>query len=216
MNLIKRNRVFQIAYPLLVYFTIYQLGVSLLIDLYGDKIGKLSCLCIAGIACFIPLFVIYRNIPKLIPEDNIDSKRILQYAIWVISVIAIGVALNVILTHSGIINHSDNFAKASNTLTDGTFYIKILCNVIVVPLVEELLIRGIIAGQLCLWHGPVVAVVFSSICFGIMHNNIVQFIYAVVVGLAIGTMYVKTKRLSLCVIAHGCINLITILFSYFS
>ncbi len=171
------------------------------------------CLCIAGVACIIPLYIIYKNVPKLIPERPINKSLIIRYSLWVVSVVALGIIANIILTHSGIISVSNNFSKASNTLTDGTIFIKILCNAIIIPIVEELLIRGIVAGQLCIWYGPVISVVFSSICFGIMHNNIVQFIYAVVVGFAIGAMYVKNKRLLLCILTHGLINLITILFS---
>ena len=158
------------------------------------------------------MWIIYNGIPKII-QDELDKKKLLTAVIWIIAVIGIGVISNIILTHSGLIAQSDNFSKASETLTDGNLLLKILCNALVIPVLEELLLRGIIAGQLCLWYGPLQAVVLSTICFGIIHNNIVQFIYAIVVGLALSFMYVKHKRLWMCFVAHGMINLIAILFS---
>ncbi len=181
-------------------------------DLYAAKIGRLMCLLIAALFCLVPMYIIYKGVPKIIPR-KFNKKELITDFIWIIAVVAIGVITNIILTHSGLIEHSTNFSKASNTLTDGSIFIKILCNAMVIPILEELLLRGIIAGQLCLWYGPIQAVFLSTICFGIIHNNIVQFIYAIVVGLALSFIYVKNKRLWMCFLAHGLINLIAILFS---
>ena len=213
MKQIRTNRIVQIIYPLLVYFIVYQLGVALLIDMIGDKFGKLTCLLIAGIVCIIPMFIIYQSVPKLIPEQVTNKKQLFNYCLWVIGVVCLGIALNVLLTQIGIAQVSDGFKRAKNSLSDGDIIIKLLCNCLVIPILEELLLRGIITGQLYLWYGLIPSVLFSSIFFGILHNNIVQFIYALVVGIGLGFMYVKTKRLSLCIIAHCLINLIVIIFS---
>ena len=213
MKQIRTNRIVQIIYPLLVYFIVYQLGVALLIDMIGDKFGKLTCLLIAGIVCIIPMFIIYQSVPKLIPEQVTNKKQLFNYCLWVIGVVCLGIALNVLLTQIGIAQVSDGFKRAENTLSDGDIIIKLLCNCLVIPILEELLLRGIITGQLYLWYGLIPSVLFSSIFFGILHNNIVQFIYALIVGIGLGVMYVKTKRLSLCIIAHCLINLIVIIFS---
>ena len=172
----------------------------------GDKFGKLTCLLIAGIVCIIPMFIIYQSVPKLIPEQVTNKKQLFNYCLWVIGVVCLGIALNVLLTQIGIAQVSDGFKRAKNTLSDGDIIIKLLCNCLVIPILEELLLRGIITGQLYLWYGLIPSVLFSSIFFGILHNNIVQFIYALVVGIGLGVMYVKTKRLSLCIIAHCLIN----------
>ena len=126
MNRIKTNRIIQIVYPYLVYFIVYQLGAALLMDLYAAKIGRLSCLLIAALFCLVPLFIIYKSVPKLIPVPLKDKKELIKNLFWVVAVVALGVIFNIILTHSGIINHSDNFSKASATLTDGNIWIKIL------------------------------------------------------------------------------------------
>ena len=213
MNQIKTNRIIQIFYPILVYFIVYQLGVALLIDIIGDKYGKLICLLIAGIVCIIPMYIIFQSVPKLIPDKITDRNQIIKYVLWVIGVCLAGIVLNVILTQIGIAESSEGFERAQNTLSDGSLVIKILCNCLVIPILEELLLRGIVTGQLYLMYGLIPSVFISSIFFGILHNNIVQFIYALVVGILLGLMYVKTKRLSLCIITHCLINFIVIIFS---
>ena len=184
-----------------------------MIDIIGDKYGKLTCLLIAGIVCIIPMFIIFKSVPKLIPEKITDKNQIIRYVLWVVGVCIAGIVLNVILTQIGIAESSAGFAKAENPLSDGNLAIKLLCNCLVIPILEELLLRGIITGQLYLWYGLVPSVFISSIFFGILHNNIVQFIYALVVGVLLGLMYVKNKRISLCIITHCLINFIVIIFS---
>lgn len=213
MKEIKTNRLFQVIYPIVVYFLVYQVGVSFLIQIFGARIGKVTCLLIAGLVCIIPIYALYKRYPILIPEDNLDRKTLFSYVIWVFGVVAFSIVLNILLTHSSLINSSEGFKRASATLTDGSILIKLLCSGIVIPILEELLIRGIVVGQLYLWIGRWPAIVISSICFGILHNNIVQFIYAIAIGFVLSIMYTKHKRLSLCIIAHGLINIIVILFS---
>ena len=132
-------------------------------------------------------------------------------ALQVVAVVAIGIIINVILTQSGLVNQSKGYAKAKETLLDGSIFIQILCSVIVVPILEEILLRGIICTQVYFWHGSWMAIITSSIFFGILHNNIVQFIYALVIGLGLGFIFIKSKRLSICILAHSIINLVVIL-----
>ncbi len=187
------------------------MGYGVIFSLIGGKYGSLVCLLIAAIICLIPIIIIYRAVPHLIPNPEITKKDIIKYVCWIVGIVILGLLVNIVLTHSGLVNTSNGFKRASNTLTDGTFIIKIMCNVVAVPLLEEILVRGIIAGQLAIWQNPLFAVAISSIFFGILHNNIVQFIYALIIGIALGFMYINTKRLSLCIIAHALINFFVII-----
>lgn len=190
---------------------LYQIGAGLLIYYYGNTYSSATCFLIAAAITIVPLLVIYRTVPKLIPEPVTDKKQLAIYFIYVVTVVFVGLIFNIIITKSGLISYSDGFQRASSTLSDGNLIIRILCHAIAAPIIEELMMRGIVLGQLYLWYGSVVSVLLSSIFFGILHGNIVQFLYAVIVGIALGIMYVKTKRLSLCILAHGVLNLIVIL-----
>ncbi len=166
---------------------------------------------ITGVITIIPLWVYFMGAPKLIPEQDLTQELILKYVVYLVFVVAVGIGFNVILSHTSLVEQSQNFKQAKETLSDGSFWIKIACSVVVIPILEELLIRGIICGQLAIWYNPALAVIISSIFFGILHNNIVQFIYALIIGLALGFIYIKSKRLILCIVGHSIINLLVIL-----
>lgn len=209
---IKFNRVIQILYPLFTYYILYNFSFVVFELLFEESMGQLFCLMLSGIVCIIPEYIIFKNSPKLIP-DKLTKEEFFRDSLMVLITVLIGILLNIFLTQSGIIENSNNFSQATSVLTDGSIFIKIACNCLVIPILEELLYRGIIAGQLCLWHGTFLATVFSAFCFGILHFNIVQFLYALIVGLALGFMYCKSKRLIFCIFAHGLINLCAIIFS---
>ena len=51
----------------------------------------------------------------------------------------------------------------------------------------------------------------SAFLFGIMHFNVVQFLYGFVMGLALGYIYVRYRRLWIPMVAHGLVNFVVIL-----
>jgi len=53
------------------------------------------------------------------------------------------------------------------------------------PIAEELVFRGFLMRSLEK-HGKVLAIVFSSVLFGLMHTNLVQTIFAAVIGIVLG------------------------------
>lgn len=78
--------------------------------------------------------------------------------------------------------------------------------VIVAPIVEEILMRGIILEGFTRKYSNLKAIIISSLLFGIIHLNIYQFVAAFIIGLFLGWLYVKTRSLWLCIITHGFYN----------
>ena len=75
-------------------------------------------------------------------------------------------------------------------LLDQTFdilqsgWLGILCISVLGPVLEELLFRGAITKELLRRYSPAKAILFSGLIFGIYHGNIVQGIYASILGTA--------------------------------
>lgn len=181
--------------------------------MFQEQYGKLFGVLIAAALCIPPIYLFYRSGPRLVPDKITSKEQIGNYAFWILCVVICGLIFNVILYYSGIAEFSEGFNRTNETLHDGSLLIKILCNCLVIPILEELLMRGIVTGRLCIWYGMFPAILISSICFGIIHNNIVQFIYAFIIGIGLALMYCRTKRLSLCIITHCIMNFIITIFT---
>lgn len=78
---------------------------------------------------------------------------------------------------------------------------------IMAPLSEEVLCRGVVL-RLAERVSPKfwVANVIQALAFGILHGNIVQGIYAFVLGLLLGYIYGKYRNIWLCMLLHGAMN----------
>lgn len=79
---------------------------------------------------------------------------------------------------------------------------------IMAPLSEEVLCRGVIL-RLAERVSPrfLVANIIQALAFGILHGNLVQGIYAFLLGLLLGYIYGKYRNIWLCMLLHGAMNL---------
>lgn len=84
----------------------------------------------------------------------------------------------------------------------------IIATVILAPIGEELLCRGImlkLAGKVTdkFW----LANCIQAVAFGVIHGNWVQGIYACILGLILGYIYGKYRNIFVCIFLHAVINL---------
>lgn len=80
---------------------------------------------------------------------------------------------------------------------------------VIAPFIEEILMRGVVLGGLKNTYGVTVALFLSSILFAALHFNMVQTLSALVCGIVLGLLYVKTNSIFCCIIAHCGYNLIS-------
>ncbi len=86
-------------------------------------------------------------------------------------------------------------------------WIIILVAVIIGPIVEELIFRKFLMDKLGI-YGDRIAIVVSSIAFGLFHGNISQFFYATFFGFMLSYIYSKTSNIIYPIIMHMVINFI--------
>ncbi|MCM1084362.1 MAG: CPBP family intramembrane metalloprotease [Clostridium sp.] len=77
------------------------------------------------------------------------------------------------------------------------------------PVIEEILMRGVVLGGLKHTYGILRALIISSALFGLLHFNMVQTLSAFVCGIVLGLLYIKTNCIFCCILAHCGYNLIS-------
>ena len=78
--------------------------------------------------------------------------------------------------------------------------------VVIAPVCEEWLYRGIILKGLLTHYSPRKAIVWSAAIFGLLHANPWQSVSAFFIGLAIGWIYWRTRLLRHCIFMHAANN----------
>jgi len=82
--------------------------------------------------------------------------------------------------------------------------------IIVAPIYEEIIFRGILLKGMSKKINPIIALVVSALFFAIAHMNIPQGINAFILGLAVGFIYLKTDSIYLSIFAHSLNNVLAV------
>ena len=79
---------------------------------------------------------------------------------------------------------------------------------ILIPVIEEIIFRGIIMGEFRSTMKPDIAVFLAAFVFGIMHMQPIQIVYAFVCGLILGYVYLYSGSLLMSIGIHILFNLL--------
>ncbi len=99
----------------------------------------------------------------------------------------------------------------SSMIIAGSPALQILCVGIVGPIAEEILFRGLILGSLSRTCNKWLAIIASSLVFGLVHGHPIGIIYATCLGLLLGWIYCKTGSLLSVILFHIVYNLLSVL-----
>lgn len=141
---------------------------------------------------------------------------------------AVGVALNNLLILSGLQEISQGYQEINRQLFSGGILFELLGACLLTPFLEELLYRGVVYGRLCdlmildneekTSQGKkrervsrMLAMVISALLFGVLHMNLVQFIYAALLGVLLAWFVEKAGHFYGAFLAHMGANLMAVL-----
>lgn len=97
-----------------------------------------------------------------------------------------------------------------------SLYQTFILYVIIAPIFEEIVLRGIILEEFLNKYKPITSIIVSSVIFGLWHGNIPQFITATILGILVGIIYYKTRSTVLCIVSHILNNGLTFLYINFN
>ena len=165
--------------------------------------------CLVCIAIYIPWY--YKGIVKKSPKINYKKALGIKPVILSVSILIclyFFISGLFIIADKLVPSVMENYAelmKASSLGTD--VYITVIYGLILGPLTEELCFRGLMQGMLEKSKMHYMLVIFiQGLLFGVMHMNLVQGVYAFLLGMALGYIRYKYKTLILSVAAHLVFN----------
>ncbi len=109
------------------------------------------------------------------------------------------------------------YRAVSEEIYDCGLWSQIAATVVSAPLLEEVLMRGLVYERLKEAAGNVrMAMITSALIFGLFHGNVVQGIYAFAMGLFFVQVYEACGSLALAVLAHIAANTVSVLAGQYS
>ena len=180
-------------------------------DYVYELVMKYSMLLtlISGILALVTFFVIMKARKKR-PLADIGLTRINPWL--ALELFALGAALNVFVTFAMAIipfpvEWINSYIESSSMLVDANVVISIIVTVISAPIVEEVTFRGFMYGQLKGGMPMFAAMLISSWVFGMVHGDLIWFMYAFLLGIVLTYIGEKCGALTAPIIVHMAFNL---------
>ena len=95
---------------------------------------------------------------------------------------AVTIGLNCMLLFSNLVQYSEQYQEAAMMIWAPPVWQQVLYSGILMPMLEELVFRGIVFRVLRKWIAFPLAMLVSAVTFGVYHGNLVQFVYAGICG----------------------------------
>lgn len=186
-------------------------------NVVNEVAGKLNyILLISSIVTVLIFLIIYAIRKKKLTEEILLKKTKPMNM-----VIAVLIGTSVWLFNSGILvllqlngllmEQFQGMNEILNPLTEGNLFIMVLTIGIVAPFAEEFLFRGVIYRTLSKNISIPVTIIIQGVLFGIYHGNLIQGVYASLLGIIFGFITHKTQSLWPAIIAHMTNNTIAVI-----
>ena len=138
--------------------------------------------------------VLLRKMPRFVADPQPFGLRQFLKCIPVCMFLAIAGNLAAILLNSllgRLIGYRPVTTAETMAYTQIPFWLLLLLLAVIGPFMEELLFRKVLIDRMR-GYGERIAVITSAAMFGLMHGNLVQCVYAFLVGLLFGYVYLKS------------------------
>lgn len=138
------------------------------------------------------------------PKETIDTVAMMYFLNYAIGIIG------ALLSKIGLPDTSPDFSLNGSVLFNTFTFISV---VILAPIFEELIFRGMILNTLTKYN-KMFAIIVTSLLFGLLHLNITQAIPAFFMSLVLCYMYVQTDSILVTILAHAGNNLLALMSVY--
>ena len=140
---------------------------------------------------------------------HVKREPIKNYFLLALASLGAMFGLNMLLELCGMTDNSAAYQTVAQSQYSAAVWIALILYVIVAPLAEELLFRGIIYNCLKRMMKPVAAMVVAAVFFGVYHGNTVQGIYGFAMACLIIYGYEYFGDFRVAVAVHAGVNLIS-------
>ena len=192
-----------------------------IIPMYMDQMTE-------QVAIYLPQVIVFSSLMTLVygvltfRKDRSEEKeagfslekmpKIWQYGLIVGLVMVASLGLNFILIMLQAAFPNLTYSQmAQSAIFAAPFWFQILGFGLIAPVAEEFIFRGLIFKRYRETNSFVKSMILSSLIFGIVHSNTIQFIYATILGLLFAYTYEKFGTLLAPILLHVVANVFPII-----
>ena len=203
----KVTAIFESIYPLIIYYAIISFVTEGLLHFTVLKDVSYSLpQVVAKLICIPAMLYFYHMSSHKSKLGKSSTARVMAALFSVILGVVFCIGFNYLIELIKLKSYSPMYRKVMNAVSADMPVVRIIAALIIAPIIEELVFRGIFFFKLRFAFPRVIAILISAIVFGIAHFNLVQGVYAALLGVVFAFIYDKTGELWTAIIAHMAAN----------
>lgn len=134
--------------------------------------------------------------------------------VWVVSgSVALAVLCNVAISMSPLMEWSGVYQEMTAAMNEDGIVLRLIVAVLAAPAAEELVMRGVFYKRVRQRMSAGASIVCSGLIFGIFHGNLVQGVYAFIMGMFFAWLMESFGTVAVPVLAHMSANLVILFLS---
>ena len=118
----------------------------------------------------------------------------------------LSLGLNFLFGFTGLLEKHEQYQQVAKVQFALPLWLGLLFYGVVSPVVEEIVFRGIACSWLERNGSKTVGMIGSALVFGVFHGNLVQILYASIMGLVLAGVYQKYQNLKAPILVHAAAN----------
>ncbi len=209
-----RTVIWEIIFPLVLYYIAFLSTMYFIFAFIGRSSATYMVAQIISAAVTIPLmyFASYKPTQEAFSGKPHISKELGINIIYIVVItLLISLALNNIISMTPLVQMSGGYAQANENFYGSTLMLELIGSAILSPIMEELVFRGIVFGNFRKITSTGTAIFLSAFLFGLVHFNMVQFIYAFLLGIVLALFMYKSGHMYAAMVGHITANAFAVL-----
>lgn len=201
--------------PLLFYYVVMLLAMAVTQQLLGadDAHYVISQLIstLVTLPCMIPIYRQAQPFRAQEEKKRSGKRETALHGLWAVLIVGLlSISLNNIISMTPLVELSAGYRAANAGFYGSTLFLELVSSAIATPVLEELVFRGIVLDRLKSSLSAPPAAAVSALLFALMHFNIVQFLYALAIGVVLA-IFADRAGLYAAVVGHITANALAVL-----
>lgn len=196
----------------IVYAKANNLDINKLSDLFNNNNNAVSIVSLISKIFTLIIFVILysKSIFKSKSRFNFKPQILLYY----IPPIILGIVSNYLVNIIKIVYNDKEYIRSQTIINSQPILMIVITTILISPLLEEIVFRGVLFEEIRNNIDSKYAIIISAILFAIIHGNITQGIYALIVGLYLGYLKSKFDNIIIPITVHILMNIVALVMRY--
>ncbi len=209
----------RIIYPAFIYLFILNALAFLMVAIFGESryLNHAMLTSLLAMALALPWLVILFQKEKKQEAVYCSGGKKAGVKSWIAVLtfsFILALALNLLIAAIGLQERFPEYSQMAEKMYAEHGSIILLATLIFAPITEELTFRGVCFLRIRSLTGSGMTILLSGLLFGIYHMNLVQFIYAFLMGMFFAWLFERYRDIRLTVAAHMAANICAIILSF--